>query len=123
NDRRIRHASLGCHERSRQAARLSSRRIGKASGRCGHSLCTVSWRFAVPGRPLKVDFPCCGGDSLARRTLHAALHYGKRVVPFLISFGLVAWLIWKVTPEKLRAALAAERSVWLLVATLVQLLV
>jgi hypothetical protein len=51
------------------------------------------------------------------------LHYGKRVAPVCISVGLVAWLVWRVTPQKLLAALRATDWPWLIGATLVQLVV
>jgi uncharacterized membrane protein YbhN (UPF0104 family) len=57
------------------------------------------------------------------RVLRATLHYGKKVVPFLISFGLVTWLIWKVTPEKLLVVLSTSSWPWLLLATVAQLVV
>ena len=55
--------------------------------------------------------------------LRATLHYGKKVVPFLISFGLVTWLIWKITPEKLLVVLSTSSWPWLVLATVVQLVV
>jgi hypothetical protein len=57
---------------------------------------------------------------LARRgrVLRATLHYERKVVPFLISFGLVTWLIWKVTPEKLLVVLSTSSWPWLLLASL-----
>jgi hypothetical protein len=49
--------------------------------------------------------------------------YGRRVLPFLVSAGLVIWLIWKVTPQKLYEAFHSSSWPWLVFATLVQLVV
>jgi hypothetical protein len=50
-------------------------------------------------------------------------HYGRRVFPFLVSAGLVTWLVWRITPEKLYQAFSASEWPWLVFATVVQLLV
>jgi hypothetical protein len=47
----------------------------------------------------------------------------RRVVPLLTSAGLVTWLIWKITPQRLAQALASLNWPWLITATLVQLVV
>lgn len=47
--------------------------------------------------------------------------WAKRLGPVLISAGLVTWLVWKVTPQKLARAAATPATFWLIVATLVQL--
>jgi hypothetical protein len=58
------------------------------------------------------------------RTLGSALfRYGKQVFPFLVSGGLVTWLVWRITPEKLFAALSGSRWPWLVFASVVQLVV
>ncbi len=51
------------------------------------------------------------------------LHYGRWVVPPLISIGLVTWLIWNITPAKLAHVISSGIFPWLLLATLVQLIV
>ncbi len=49
--------------------------------------------------------------------------YGRRVVPVLISAGLLGWLIWKVTPEKLLWALSFDSWPWLVALTFAQVIV
>jgi hypothetical protein len=55
--------------------------------------------------------------------LRATWHYGKKVVPFLVSIGLVSWLIWKITPQKLLLAFSTSAWPWLVLATLGQFVV
>ena len=55
--------------------------------------------------------------------LGAMWHYGKKVLPFLISIGLVTWLIWKITPQKLLEAFSTSSWPWLVLATIVQFVV
>ncbi len=57
------------------------------------------------------------------QVLRTVWHYGKKVAPFLISVGLVTWLVWTITPDKLLAALSTSGWPWLLLATLGQLVV
>jgi hypothetical protein len=49
--------------------------------------------------------------------------YGRRLLPFLISFGLVGWLVWTITPQKMAAALSLAGWPWLVLATLVQVVI
>jgi len=49
--------------------------------------------------------------------------YGKRVAPPIISIGLVSWLIWSITPEKLAATFSTRTSLWLVLATAIQVVV
>lgn len=51
------------------------------------------------------------------------LHLANRIAPVLISLGLVAWLVWSVTPSKLYAAFRASNWPALVGITLVQLVV
>jgi hypothetical protein len=46
---------------------------------------------------------------------------GRQVGPVLISVGLVVWLVWQVTPEKLAEAAASPALLWLVLLTLVQM--
>ncbi len=48
---------------------------------------------------------------------------GRRLFPVLVSCGLVAWLVWSVTPEKLARALSGGPWPWLVLATIVQAVV
>lgn len=53
----------------------------------------------------------------------AVFHYGRQVFPVLLSFGLVTWMIWKVTPQKLAQAFSTTAWPWLALATAVQVIV
>jgi hypothetical protein len=48
---------------------------------------------------------------------------GRRIGPILISVGLVIWLVWHVTPEKLGQAFATGPWPWLILVTVVQLVI
>jgi hypothetical protein len=41
----------------------------------------------------------------------------------VISVGLVSWIVWKVSPREIAAALSTSASPWLVLATVVQLVV
>jgi hypothetical protein len=47
----------------------------------------------------------------------------KHAVPVVISGGLVAWLVWTITPQRLYQAFARSNWPWLVCATLVQVVV
>jgi hypothetical protein len=48
---------------------------------------------------------------------------GRKILPVLISAGLLTWLIWSVSPGKLAAAFSITPWPWLLLATAVQVAV
>jgi hypothetical protein len=47
----------------------------------------------------------------------------RHVLPVVVSVGLVTWLIWSITPQKLYQAFTTSAWPWLVVATVVQLVV
>jgi hypothetical protein len=47
----------------------------------------------------------------------------RRAGPVFVSVGLVAWIVWKVTPGAIAAALSTSAWPWLVLATLAQLVV
>jgi hypothetical protein len=51
------------------------------------------------------------------------LHTFRRVLPVLVSAGLLTWLIWKITPAALARAFSTSHWPWLVLATVVQLIV
>ncbi len=57
------------------------------------------------------------------RRLEPVVRRVKPVVPFAASFGLITWLIWSVTPQKLLHALATSAWPWLVLATVIQVIV
>jgi hypothetical protein len=48
---------------------------------------------------------------------------GRRAGPAVISVGLVSWIVWKVSPREIAAALSTSAWPWLVLATVVQLVV
>jgi hypothetical protein len=62
-------------------------------------------------------------ERLSRLWHSKTLHYAKRVAPFLVSVGLVAWLVWSITPQKLGRAFSGTAWPWLVLASAVQVVV
>ncbi len=58
-----------------------------------------------------------------REVGRALLRWGRQALPFLVSGGLVTWLIWSVSPGQLFSALSSTVWPWLVAATLVQLII
>ena len=48
---------------------------------------------------------------------------GKQLFPVVLSGGLITWLVWHITPQRLLAAFAEVDWPWLVVATVVQVVV
>jgi hypothetical protein len=58
-----------------------------------------------------------------RQVGSAVWRWGRRLVPVVLSVGLVTWMVWKVTPQKLGQAFATSAWPWLILATAVQVAV
>jgi hypothetical protein len=69
----------------------------------------------------------CGDDLILQRKWlqqgKKVLSAGRRVFPVLVSGGLITWLVWSITPQKLFAAFSTWHWPWLVLVTAVQVLV
>ncbi|HJT77753.1 MAG TPA: lysylphosphatidylglycerol synthase transmembrane domain-containing protein [Gemmataceae bacterium] len=57
------------------------------------------------------------------QVVRSVLHRGRHVLPVVVSAGLLTWVVWKITPQKLLHALSAVNWPLLLLLTLAQLVV
>src|SRR5262249_19634652 len=93
-------------------------------------ICTNQATPPEPGNPGSKSAPDqlgSAGETVVARSSRekgsTLLRWGRHGAPVLVSVGLVAWLVWTVTPGKLLNATSTSVWPWLVLATLVQLLV